>query len=104
MTNYPFTSSEMKALAGVVHMECTDANKEATKLRKNGLMTTVSSQKQIIDCWEDTYVKANDSCGEEYKALVACLYNNERRSLKCLKLRNALEECYVRKVVLKQSS
>jgi hypothetical protein len=57
-----------------------------------------------MNCWEDTYVKANDNCSEEYKALVTCLYTYERRSLKCLKLRTLFEECYVRKVMVKEAS
>lgn len=58
----------------------------------------------MIQCWEKTHVDATAQCGDAYKALVDCLYNNERRSLKCAHLRPILEECYVSKVILKQES
>lgn len=57
---------------------------------------------QMTQCWDKTHINASEHCGDAYKALVECLDNNERRSLKCAHLRPILEECYVGKVILKK--
>uniref|UniRef100_A0A6T5YFV6 Uncharacterized protein n=1 Tax=Thalassionema nitzschioides TaxID=33649 RepID=A0A6T5YFV6_9STRA len=103
MTPYPFTTAEMKAMAGVVQMVCVEENQAMIEQRKQGLLSDEKTCNELVDCWKSTYVKANDHCGEEYQNLVKCLFKNERKSLKCKELRNLLDECYVKKVMLKQS-
>mmetsp|Transcript_4021 Transcript_4021/g.6289 ORF Transcript_4021/g.6289 Transcript_4021/m.6289 type:complete len:105 (+) Transcript_4021:156-470(+) len=103
MTPYPFTTAEMKAMAGVIQMVCVEENQAMIDQRKQGYLSSEKSCNELVDCWKSTYVNANKNCGEEYKNLLKCLTKHERKSLKCRELRNLLDECYVKKVMLKHS-
>mmetsp|Transcript_2751 Transcript_2751/g.4094 ORF Transcript_2751/g.4094 Transcript_2751/m.4094 type:complete len:107 (-) Transcript_2751:75-395(-) len=102
MSAYPFTSAEMKAMAGVVQMTCVDETREMIEQRKQGLLTNEQTCNKVVDCWKSTNAKTTDKCGDQYQKLVGCISNNERRMLKCKELRAVLEECYVKNVMFNE--
>lgn len=51
------------------------------------------------DCYADTLVKANEHCGEGFKALLECISARNPPVLKCEALRGKFVQCYESKAL-----
>jgi len=49
MTPYPFTTAEMKAMAGVVQMVCVEENQAMIEQRKQGLLSDEKTCNEVCD-------------------------------------------------------
>lgn len=53
----------------------------------------------MIECYDNTLVKANEHCGEALKALKKCISARDPPVLKCAELQGQFEKCYESKAL-----